>query len=75
VSVSGSDRLLTAEELAERLGVPAKWPLAQARAGHLPHVKLGRYTRFDLGDVEAWLETVKSGGGPAFRKHQPRGAA
>jgi excisionase family DNA binding protein len=66
-----SDRLLTAEELAERLGVPAKWPLTQARAGHIPHLKLGRYVRFDVDDVERWLETVKAGGGPAFRRHRP----
>ena len=67
-----TERLLTAEQLAERLGVPAKWPLAQARAGILPCVRLGRYVRFDEADVEAWLETVKSGGGPRFRRHQPR---
>jgi excisionase family DNA binding protein len=48
-----TDRLLTAEELATRLGVPSKWPLAQARAGHIPHVRLGRYVRFDPADVDA----------------------
>lgn len=68
------ERLLTAEELAVRLGVPAKWPLAQARAGHIPHVKLGRYVRFDVADVDRWLESVKAGGGPAFRKHRPESA-
>jgi len=51
--------------------VPAKWPLAQARAGNLPHVKLGRYTRFDVADVDAWLESLKAGGGPTFRRHHP----
>lgn len=66
-----TERLLTAEELAERLGVPARWPLAQARAGNIPHVKLGRYVRFDADDVDQWLETVKRGGGPAFRRHHP----
>jgi excisionase family DNA binding protein len=66
-----TERLLTAEELAVRLGVPAKWPLTQARAGHIPHVRLGRYVRFDVVDVEAWLETVKAGGGPAYRRHRP----
>ncbi len=66
-----SDRLLTAEELAERLGVPAKWPLTQTRAGNIPHVRLGRYVRFDTAEVDRWLETVKAGGGPAYRKHRP----
>ena len=66
-----TDRLLTAAELAERLNVPAKWPLEQARAGNMPHLKLGRYVRFDWDEVAAWLESLKAGGGPGFRKHQP----
>jgi len=65
-----SDRLLTANELAERLGVPAKWPLAQARDGHIPHVRLGRYVRFDEADVHALVESLKMGGGPAYRRHR-----
>ncbi len=67
-----SDRLLTAAELAERLNVPAGWPLEQARAGTIPHVRLGRYVRFQWDDIAAWLETVTAGGGPAFRRHRPR---
>lgn len=67
-----TERLLTSEELAERLGVPAKWPLQQARAGHIPHVRLGRYVRFDRVDVDEWLETVKAGGGPQYRRHGPQ---
>ena len=67
-----SERLLTAEELAERLSVPPKWPLQKARAGTIPHVRLGRYVRFDEADVVAWLEECKTGGGPRFRRHQPQ---
>ena len=36
------DRLLTAEEIAEQLGVTPQWVWAQARAGLMPHVRLGR---------------------------------
>jgi excisionase family DNA binding protein len=65
-------RLLTAEELAERLSVPARWPLEQARAGAIPHVRLGRYVRFDWDDVERWLASCKQGGRPTtFRRHRP----
>jgi len=67
--------LRTAEEIAELLNVPAKWPLEQARAGHMPHVRLGRYVRFDEEDVLAWVESLKSGGGPAFRRHRPERVA
>jgi excisionase family DNA binding protein len=68
-----SDRLLTSGELAERLNVPAGWPLEQARAGNIPHVRLGRYVRFEWEDVVGWLDGLKAGGGPAFRKYQPNG--
>jgi integrase len=37
-------KLLTAEEVADRLDVGVKWVWAQARAGRIPHVRLGRYT-------------------------------
>jgi excisionase family DNA binding protein len=40
------DRLLTADELAELLGMKTEWVWAQARAGRIPHVRLGRYRRF-----------------------------
>ena len=68
-----TERLLTSEELAERLSVPAKWPLEQARAGNIPHLRLGRYVRFSWPAIEEWLETLAAGGGPAFRRHQPIG--
>ena len=49
-------RLLTAEEVAERLRVPRSWVYRQAREGRLPVVDLGRYRRFDEGELERWLE-------------------
>lgn len=54
--------LLTAEELAERLRVPASWVREQTRfraleGDPLPHLRLGRYVRFRWGspELEAWL--------------------
>jgi excisionase family DNA binding protein len=49
------DRLLTAEEVADRLGVRTDWVWAQARAGRIPHVRLGRYRRFRESALEAWV--------------------
>jgi excisionase family DNA binding protein len=46
------DRLLTADEIAERLGMKTEWVWAQARAGRIPHVRLGRYRRFRESAVE-----------------------
>jgi excisionase family DNA binding protein len=56
------DRLLTAEELAERLRVNTEWVWAQARAGRIPHVRLGRYRRFRESAIEAWLTELESSG-------------
>jgi excisionase family DNA binding protein len=57
-----SDRLIDAKAVAERLGVPESWVRESARSGAIPHVRLGRYVRFDLADVEAWLEACKRPG-------------
>jgi excisionase family DNA binding protein len=64
-----SDRLLDAKAIAERLGVPETWVRESVRSGAIPHVRLGRYVRFDLADVEKWLEECKRPGRPiALRK-------
>ena len=57
-----SDRLLDATEVADRLGVPTSWVREGVRSGAIPHVRLGRYVRFDLADVEEWLQKCKSPG-------------
>jgi excisionase family DNA binding protein len=57
-----SDRLLDAKAVADRLGVPETWVRESARSGAMPCVRLGRYVRFDLADVERWLEECKRPG-------------
>lgn len=57
-----TERLLDAREVAERLGVPETWVRESARSGAMPCVRLGRYVRFDLADVEAWIEECKRPG-------------
>jgi excisionase family DNA binding protein len=47
--------LLTVQEVAERLGVSKDWVWAQARAGLIPHVQLGRYRRFREEALDEWL--------------------
>lgn len=63
-------RLLTAPEVAELLAVPERWVRDHARDGLLPHVKLGRYVRFDRDDILAWVGEQKAGGA-AWRRHKP----
>ncbi len=69
------DRLLTASEVADLLSVPESWVRETTRAGHLPHVRLGRYVRYERDEILVWVASLKSGGGPAFRKHRPKVAA
>ena len=67
-----SERLVDATAVADRLGVPKSWVLESARSGSIPHVRLGRYVRFDVVDVDAWLEKCKQPGRPiAFREQHP----
>ena len=67
-----TERLLEAQEVAERLAVPISWVRAETRAGRLPHVALGRYRRYDWPAIEAWLEGQRAG---QWRRHVPRGVA
>jgi excisionase family DNA binding protein len=63
--------LMDAKAASELLGVPASWLLAQARAGRVPHHRLGHYVRFSAEDLREWLaeNTIKPGSvrGPAGR--------
>ena len=54
-----TSRLLDAKAAGEMLAVPASWLLTRARARMAPHVRLGRYVRFDEADLRAWIETAK----------------
>ena len=54
--------LLTPQQLAEKLSVPATWVREKTRerarlrdADPLPVVRLGKYVRFRWAEVEAWL--------------------
>ena len=44
--------LLTAGELAKHLNLPESWVRTEERLGRMPSVRLGKYVRFRLSDVE-----------------------
>jgi excisionase family DNA binding protein len=58
--VTGS--LLTADQVAELLGVPKSWVYAQSRAGRIPTVTLGRYRRYRREAIEAWVGQIEAPG-------------
>jgi excisionase family DNA binding protein len=51
--------LLTVNEIAAALRVPASWVYERIRRRgreRMPHLKLGKYLRFRLREVRTWIE-------------------
>ncbi len=53
--------LLDAKGASRLLNVPASWVAAEARAGRIPHVRLGRYVRFDPEALRDWWHERRRG--------------
>lgn len=56
-------KLIGVNELAEALSVPPSWIYSRTRLkddGQIPHIRVGKYVRFNIDDVMEWLE--KEGG-------------
>lgn len=53
-----AESLLTVQEVAQICKVPVSWVYERTRRRgleRLPHVKLGKYLRFDPAEVRSWL--------------------
>ncbi len=61
IATNGFTPLIDAKAAGELLGVPHTWLLAQARAGQIPHHRLGHYVRFNAEDLGRWLQETRSG--------------
>jgi excisionase family DNA binding protein len=53
--------LLNAKQAGELLNVPATWVVDEARRDRIPHVRLGRYVRFDREALLDWRERRQRG--------------
>lgn len=53
--------LIDSAQAAALLDVPPSWVLAQARRDAIPHIRLGRYVRFDPVDLESWSKSRTRG--------------
>ena len=60
VKASEASRLMTAEDVAEMLGVPKAWVYRASREGRLPTVRLGRYYRYQLDAIRTWVAKQQS---------------
>ncbi|MEK6272457.1 MAG: helix-turn-helix domain-containing protein [Actinomycetota bacterium] len=65
--------LLTADQVAELLSVPTSWVYAETRARRLPHVRLGRYYRYNRSSIEAFVAGLERGP-VAYRKYVAPGS-
>lgn len=55
-------RLVDTAEAADVLGVPESWLATRARNGEAPCRRLGKYVRFDLGELRAWIDSTTASG-------------
>jgi len=53
---------LTVHEAAELLHVPVSWLYERTRTNSIPHVKLGKYLRFDGEELSAWVDKLRRDG-------------
>ena len=61
-NVEYSAQLLTVSEIAQTLRVPISWVYERTRRRgfeRMPHIKLGKYLRFDLSAVSEWLKSMR----------------
>lgn len=57
----GLDPLLTADQVAEVVGVRVDYIWALCRADEIPHLRFGRVKRFRRSAIVAWLEQREEG--------------
>jgi excisionase family DNA binding protein len=62
-------KLLTMDELAERLGVTHRHVRRLVAERRVPFLKVGRFVRFDPAKISAWLDSNRV---PGQRAEQPR---
>jgi hypothetical protein len=63
--------LLDAEGAGALLNVPATWLMAEARADRVPHVRLGKYVRFDRSELLEWVASRARGPKPRRTGQRP----
>ena len=53
---ASTSEVLDADGMAKRTNVPASWWLEAARRGDVPHIRAGKYVRFDLAAALSALD-------------------
>ena len=53
--------LINIREAAKMLNVPISFLYARTRTNQVPHLKLGKYCRFDPEQLKQWVDRQKRG--------------
>jgi len=62
---------LTVEEAAALLRVKVSWLYERTRTNQVPHIKLGKYLRFDQEELMTWVDQFHHDGrGPGVSGRQ-----
>lgn len=56
-----TERLIDTDQAAELLGVPASWIRTETRHERIPHVRLGKYVRFEPDVLVEWWRGHRRG--------------
>jgi excisionase family DNA binding protein len=51
-----NQNLIGIREMAAKISVPVSWLYSRTRTGEIPHLKIGKYVRFDAEKVMLWIE-------------------
>lgn len=57
--------MVDVKKLEEIYGNPRSWWYAAAETGRVPSYRIGKYRKFRLSEVEAWIEAQRQGPRPA----------
>ena len=64
--------LLTVDEAARFLRVKASWIYERTRTNEIPHIKLGKYLRFEEEELQAWFRRWRRDGRGGLEVRAPR---
>lgn len=53
--MGNSGKLLTADQVAERIGMTVEFVYALSRRGQIPHLRFGRTLRYRAEAIDDWL--------------------
>ena len=62
IEPTNDEVLVDVDYVKRRFNVAKSWVYAAAESGRLAHVKIGRYLRFEVSAVEAYIEAQRKGG-------------